>query len=85
MNVEPMPLETLEEIERAMQALTPEQIEELHRQSIDVQLKVDLEVGRMDDRINRALADYQSNLVRKGDLKAKTPCALAVKISDEYA
>ena len=60
MNVEPMPLETLEEIERALRALTPEQIEELDTQSIDVQLKADLEVGRMDDRINRALADYQS-------------------------
>jgi hypothetical protein len=62
-----MPLNTVQEIERAIDALTPQQIEELyawldqrHPQLIDVQLKADLDAGRIDDRINRALADHQA-------------------------
>lgn len=58
---------TLLEIERAIDALTPEQIEELYlwldqrySQHIDAQLKADLEAGRIDERINRALADHKA-------------------------
>jgi hypothetical protein len=58
---------TLLDIERAIDALTPEQIEELYlwldqrySQIIDAQLKADLDAGRMDERINRALADHKA-------------------------
>lgn len=58
---------TLQEIERAIDALTPQQREELCRwldqqypQPIDVQLKRDLDAGRIDDRIHRALADHEA-------------------------
>jgi hypothetical protein len=57
----------LQEIERAIDALTPQQMEELyvwldqhHPQPIDVQLKADLDAGRIDDRISRALADHKA-------------------------
>jgi hypothetical protein len=47
--------------------LTPEQIEDLylwldehHAQAIDAPLKADLEAGRMDDRIQRALAGHKA-------------------------
>jgi hypothetical protein len=59
-----MGLATIQEIERAIDALTPEQREELYLwlderylQSSDVQLKAAVEAGRFDERINRALAD----------------------------
>ena len=62
-----MQLNTLQEIERAIDALTPQQIEELcvwldkrHPQPIDAQLKADLDAGRIDDRIHRALADHKA-------------------------
>ena len=62
-----MHVNTVQEIERAIDALTPEQIEELyvwldqrHPQPIDAQLKADLDAGRIDDRINRALADHKA-------------------------
>jgi hypothetical protein len=62
-----MHLNTVQEIERAIDALTPQQIEELHvwleqryPQPIDAQLKADLDAGRIDDRINRALADHKA-------------------------
>jgi DNA replication protein DnaD len=62
-----MHLNTVQEIERAIDALTPQQIEELyawldqrHPQLIDAQLKADLNAGRIDDRINRALADHKA-------------------------
>jgi hypothetical protein len=58
---------TVQDIERAIEALTPQQMEELYQwldqrypQPIDVQLKADLEAGRIDDRINRALADHKA-------------------------
>ena len=60
-------MSTIQEIERAIDALTPEQIDELyhwldqhHPQAIDAQLKADLEAGRIDDRISRALADHKA-------------------------
>jgi hypothetical protein len=62
-----MSLTTVEEIERAIGSLSPREVEELcawldehYRQPIDVQLKADLEAGRIDDRINRALADHKA-------------------------
>jgi len=62
-----MRLDTVKEIERAIDALTPQQLEELclwldqhYLQPIDAQLKADLEAGRIDDRINRALADHKA-------------------------
>ncbi len=62
-----MHLNTVQEIERAIDALTPEQIEELyawldqrHPQLIDAQLRADLDAGRIDDRIHRALADHKA-------------------------
>jgi hypothetical protein len=62
-----MQLNTMQEIECAIDALTPEQREELyawldqrHPQLIDAQLKADLDAGRIDDRINRALADHKA-------------------------
>ncbi len=60
-------MNTIQEIERAIDALTPQQMEELyvwldqrHPQHIDAQLKADLDAGRMDNRINRALADHEA-------------------------
>ena len=58
-------MNTIQEIERAIDALTPQQMEELyvwldqrHPLPIDAQLKADLDAGRIDNRINRALADH---------------------------
>jgi len=60
-------MNTVQEIERAIDALTPQQMEELyvwldqrHPQPIDAQLKADLDAGRIDNRINRALADHKA-------------------------
>jgi hypothetical protein len=80
-----MHLNTVQEIERAIDALTPQQIEELyvwldqrHPQPIDAQLKADLDAGRIDDRINRALpanirarADKQFALLKNRNI---LPC-----------
>jgi hypothetical protein len=59
-----MQLNSLQEIERAIDALPPEQREQLSQWlderyplSADVQLKADIEAGRFDERIARALAD----------------------------
>ena len=58
---------TIQDIEDAIDALTPQQREELYLwldqqypQPIDAQLKADLDAGRIDDRINRALADHKA-------------------------
>jgi len=60
-------MNSIQEIERAIDALTPLQIDELYRWLdqrhpllIDAQLKTDLEAGRIDGRINRALADHKA-------------------------
>ena len=60
-------MNTVQEIERAIDALTPQQIAELyvwldqrHPQPIDAQLKADLDAGHIDNRINRALADHKA-------------------------
>ena len=62
-----MSLNTVQEIERAIRALAPSELEELYAwldehcpQPIDAQLKADLEAGRIDGRINRALADHKA-------------------------
>ncbi len=62
-----MSLNTVQEIERAIRALSPSELEEFyawldqHRpQPIDAQLKADLDAGRIDDRIDRALADHKA-------------------------
>ena len=62
---------SLQDIERAIDALTPQQREELslwldrqHPQAIDGQLEADLQSGRLDDRINRAVADHQAERTR---------------------
>jgi hypothetical protein len=57
----------VQEIERAIRALTPSELEELYAwldqhcpQPIDAQLKADLDAGRIDHRIHRALADHKA-------------------------
>jgi hypothetical protein len=60
-------MNTVHEIERAIDALTQRQMEELyewldqrHPQLIDAQLKAELDAGRIDNRINRALAHHKA-------------------------
>ena len=62
-----MSLTTVQEIERAIAALTPQQLAELYAwldqydtQPIDARLKADLDAGRIDERITRALADHKA-------------------------
>lgn len=64
-------MNSIQEIERAIDALTPQQIDELYRWldqrhplQIDTQLKADLEAGRLDDRIHGALADHKAGNTR---------------------
>jgi|GEM_PF-1097919 len=56
---------SLQDTERAIDALTAQQREELtlwldrqHPQAIDGKLESDLQAGHLDDRIKRALSDY---------------------------
>lgn len=65
--MKPMQPTTVEEIERAIEALAPRQLEELyawldreHPQEIDAHLVADLKSGRLDERIQRALADQKT-------------------------
>jgi hypothetical protein len=58
-------MNTVLEIERAIRALSPSELDELYtcmdqNCSIDVRLKADLDAGRIYDRIARALADHRS-------------------------
>jgi hypothetical protein len=62
-----MNLNTVQEIERAIDALTTEQREELYvwlderyLHAGDAQLKAAIDAGRFDDRITRALADHKA-------------------------
>jgi hypothetical protein len=71
------PIGTIQEIERAIDALTPQQIEELYvwldrrcPQHVDAQLKADLDAGRIDNRIYLALGRPQS---RKHTAPLKRP------------
>ncbi|HYA16702.1 MAG TPA: hypothetical protein VEF06_04510 [Bryobacteraceae bacterium] len=66
-----MPLDTLEEIERAIDALTPRErekvyvwLDEHHPQSIDTRIASDLAAGRLDDAIQRALDEEKSGSIR---------------------
>jgi hypothetical protein len=59
---------TVKDIEIAIGRLTPQECDELRQwferyngpQPIDEQLKSDLDAGRIDQRIDRALADHQA-------------------------
>jgi hypothetical protein len=58
-------MNTVLEIERAISALSPNELDELYTWMdqncpIDVQLKTDLDAGHIDDRIARALADHRA-------------------------
>jgi hypothetical protein len=62
-----MPLSSLQEIERAIDALPPEEQEELSRWlesrftlATDAKLKAGVEAGRFDDQIAGAIADYKA-------------------------
>ncbi len=62
-----MGLSTVQEIERAIGALTPHELEELYSwldqncpQPIDLRLQSDLTAGRLDKAIHRALEDDKS-------------------------
>ena len=64
-------MDRVQEIERAIDALTPREVEELyvwldqrHPQLIDTQLKADLDAGRIDDRIQRAMDDHKNGNTR---------------------
>jgi hypothetical protein len=64
-------MDTLREIERAIRALSPRELEELYSwmdehcpQPIDAQLKADLDAGRIDDRIRRALVDHKAGNIQ---------------------
>ncbi len=55
-------MNTVLDIERAISALSPGELDELYTWMdrncpIDVKLRADLDAGRIDDRIDRALAD----------------------------
>ena len=63
----PMELNTVQEIERAIDALTPDQRQELYiwlderyLHEGDAQLKAAIDGGRFDDRITRAVADHKA-------------------------
>ena len=62
---------TVKEIERAIETLTPREIEELYAwldqhypQPIDLRLRSDLTAGRLDAAIDRALEDEKNGRVR---------------------
>lgn len=62
-----MDLDTVQQIERAIDALTPEQREQLYLwldeqylQASDIQLKTAIDAGRFDERIARAVADHKA-------------------------
>lgn len=66
-----MALNTVQEIERAISALEPRQLEELYSwldkhapQPIDTRLESDLSAGRLDDAITRALDDEKNGRVQ---------------------
>jgi hypothetical protein len=58
-------MNTVLDIERAISGLSPNELDELYTWMdqncpIDVQLKTDLDAGRIDERIARALADHRA-------------------------
>jgi hypothetical protein len=65
------PMSTVQEIERAIGKLSPQEVDELHAwmeeqfpQPIDAQLKADLDAGRMDAGIRSALAEHKAGSTR---------------------
>jgi hypothetical protein len=62
-----MSLNTVQEIERAISTLTPQELEELygwfdqHPHPFDTRIQSDLAAGRLDDSIQRALSDEKNN------------------------
>ena len=63
-----MGLNTVREIEHAIDALTPDEVAELcawldehHPQPLDVQIQSDLRTGRLDNAIRRALDDEKES------------------------
>lgn len=59
-------LNSVQEIEHAIEALPPEQLEELcvwfeerYSQAVDARLEADIQAGLFDERISRAIADYE--------------------------
>ena len=66
-----MRLSTVEEIERAIRALKPEELEELYSwldqncpQPIDTRVQSDLATGRLDNAIHRGLDDEKNGRVQ---------------------
>lgn len=66
-----MGLNTVQEIECAIDALTPQQLEELymwldrnHPQPIDARISSDLAAGRLDKAIHRALDDEKNSRIQ---------------------
>ncbi|MBL8175426.1 MAG: hypothetical protein JNK48_12200 [Bryobacterales bacterium] len=66
-----MALITVQEIERAIAALEPRQLQELYSwidlhapQPIDTRLEADLSAGRLDSAISRALKDERNGRVQ---------------------
>jgi hypothetical protein len=66
-----MPLSTVQEIERAIQKLSPAQQQELYSwfdqnypQLIDTRIESDLAAGRLDKSIDRALNDDKHGRIR---------------------
>ena len=66
-----MSLTTVQDIERAIEALTPPQLAELYAwldeydpQPIDARLQADLAAGRLDNAIARALDDEKNGRVQ---------------------
>jgi hypothetical protein len=65
-----MGLETVEEIERAIDALSPAELTQLsawfdrHPQPIDVKIETDLSAGRLDAAIEQALNEEKSGRTR---------------------
>ncbi len=64
-------MNTIQEIERAIQALTPRELEELYSwleqhcpQTIDARIQSDLAAGRLDKAISRALEDEKNGRVQ---------------------
>lgn len=64
-------MNTVQEIERAIQALTPRELEELYSwldrnypQPIDARIQSDVAAGRLDKAIHRALDDEKNGRVQ---------------------
>ncbi len=67
-----MALDTLQEIEHAISALTPQEVEALYAwldlhypQPIDARMESDLAAGRLDSAIHRALDDEKNGRTKQ--------------------